>query len=270
VTALPLTDATDAEIRDALTAMIADAGYPCVGAKSVFTRGQVEVLVLDWLADGDAAVRLRNALADFAAAHPVVAAEGEPEMASFIAAFRGPMPATELEFEDLLWRQLALLHAVDDASWDEQVSPDPASPHFGFSVAGRAFFVIGMHPAASRIARRTPLPVLVFNLHSQFDQLRASGRYDRLRDTVRKRDVRLQGCPNPMLADHGARSEARQYSGRAVPDDWRPPAVYPLDVPFPEEPARNERPDLPFPEEPARNEPASRRADTLDPIRGDQ
>ena len=26
-----------------------------------------------------------------------------------------------------------------------------------------------------------------------------------------------------MAVDHGASSEARQYSGRAVPDDWDPP-----------------------------------------------
>lgn len=208
---------------EALAAIVADASYPCVGAKSVFARGRFELLVLDALADTDATSRLRQALADFSAAHPRETGDAPPAMASFIAAFRTPVPTSEVEFEDLLWRQLAMLHAADDAPWDETVSSNPDNPHFGFSVAGRAFFVIGMHPAASRQARRAPLPVLVFNLHSQFEQLRASGHYDRIRDTVRKRDVRLQGCPNPMVADHGVRSEARQYSGRVVGDDWRPP-----------------------------------------------
>ncbi len=219
-----LVDATDAEIREALAAMVAHADYPCVGAKSVFACGDVDVLVLDRMAGEEATRRLLQGLSRFSAAHPKEpGGTGVPAMASFVAAFRAPLPHTELEFEDLLWRQLAMLRAVDDAAWDAEVSSDTTSPHFGFSVAGRAFFAIGMHPVASRLARRAPLPVLVFNLHSQFEQLRASGRYDRMRDTIRRRDVRLQGCPNPMVADHGVRSEARQYSGRATEDGWRPP-----------------------------------------------
>ena len=60
--------------------------------------------------------------------------------------------------------------------------------------------------------------MLVFNLHSQFEELKASGRYDHMRDLIRGRDVELQGSVNPMVADHGEQSEARQYSGRAVAD----------------------------------------------------
>ena len=63
----------------------------------------------------------------------------------------------------------------------------------------------------------------MFNLHAQFERLRSDGRYPRMRDIIRRRDSDLQGCPNPMVADHGTASEARQYSGRAVPDDWAPP-----------------------------------------------
>lgn len=222
-----LAHASDAEIRGTLAALVAAPSYPCVGAKSVFAHDDAEVVVFGQLGAEDATAGLLDALGQFSTAHPREIGDAMPSMASFLAVFRAPLPTTEAEFEDLLWRQLALLHAADTAPWDDAVSSDPDSPHFGFSVAGRAFFVIGMHPAASREARRTPLPVLVFNLHSQFEQLRASGRYDRLRDTVRKRDVRLQGWVNPMVADHGVRSEARQYSGRAVGDDWRPP--YDLD-----------------------------------------
>ena len=48
-------------------------------------------------------------------------------------------------------------------------------------------------------------------------------RFARMRDTIRDRDLELQGSVNPMVADHGASSEARQYSGRAVPDSWHAP-----------------------------------------------
>jgi uncharacterized protein len=44
-----------------------------------------------------------------------------------------------------------------------------------------------------------------------------------MRRAIRARDVALQGDINPNLADMGERSEARQYSGRAVDDAWRCP-----------------------------------------------
>ena len=73
------------------------------------------------------------------------------------------------------------------------------------------------------MARRTPVPTLAFNLHEQFDILRASGQYLRLRDHIRELDRRLQGSLNPMVSDHGEASEARQYSGRHVEPGWRAP-----------------------------------------------
>ncbi len=63
----------------------------------------------------------------------------------------------------------------------------------------------------------------MFNLHEQFERLRADGRFDRMRDTIRRRDTDLQGSLNPMVRDHGEQSEARQYAGRAVPDRWSAP-----------------------------------------------
>ena len=80
-----------------------------------------------------------------------------------------------------------------------------------------------MQKPASRPARRAPYPTLVFNLHDQFEQLRAAGRYERMREAILARDEKLAGSINPMLARHGEASEARQYSGRAVGEEWRCP-----------------------------------------------
>ncbi|KRE42169.1 YqcI/YcgG family protein [Knoellia sp. Soil729] len=77
--------------------------------------------------------------------------------------------------------------------------------------------------STSRIARRAPLPTLVFNLHDQFEELRASDKYARMRDTIRRRDTAVQGTLNPMVNDHGQGSEAAQYSGRAVDEQWEAP-----------------------------------------------
>jgi FPC/CPF motif-containing protein YcgG len=74
------------------------------------------------------------------------------------------------------------------------------------------------------------VPTLVFNLHEQFERMRSDGRYQRMRDTIRRRDTELQGFLNPMVSDHGDTSEARQYAGRAVPADWSPPFTVDVDA----------------------------------------
>jgi FPC/CPF motif-containing protein YcgG len=91
------------------------------------------------------------------------------------------------------------------------------------SFGGEAFFVVGLHPRASRPARRFDVPAMVFNLHNQFELLRAEGRYDKLRSSILERDLAIAGSANPMLAQHGTLSAARQYSGRAVEDGWQCP-----------------------------------------------
>ena len=214
-------DTPPEEVAEAVESMVLHPDYPCLGARSVFNRDRATVVVLEQLASADSTQALLGALTDFGRETDRTAG-----FASLVAVFRAAQIADEAEFERLLWRQLELLHEADSQPWDPQVSDDPDNPHFAFSVGGTAFFVVGLHPRSSRIARRTPLPTLVFNLHEQFEELRASDRFERMRDTIRRRDAELQGSLNPMVADHGRSSEARQYSGRSVPDDWEAPASF--------------------------------------------
>jgi FPC/CPF motif-containing protein YcgG len=88
-----------------------------------------------------------------------------------------------------------------------------------------------LHPKASRPARRLDHPALVFNLHDQFERLRAADKYEGMREKIMVRDEALAGSRNPMLARYGDASEARQYSGRVVGKDWRPPFRYRGDKP---------------------------------------
>ncbi len=83
-----------------------------------------------------------------------------------------------------------------------------------------AFFIVGLHPASSRFKCRFAFPTLGFNAHVQFENLREAGKYGRMQDVIRSRDTSLQGNINPNLADFGASSDARQYSGREVEGDW--------------------------------------------------
>lgn len=194
--------------------------HPCVMARSVLARRTVEFGRYGALGDPASA---RALCADLERASRAPRPAGANW--SFVALFPGPPPADEAAFESMLWRQLQQMHDFDSArhGWDPSVSSDPEDPRFSFSVGGRAFYVIGLHPAASRMARRFDHVALVFNPHAQFERLRADGRYGKVKGSIRERDVALQGSVNPMLADHGERSEARQYSGRAVDERWRCP-----------------------------------------------
>ena len=191
---------------------VAARSFPCVGAKSALNRKRLEFEVCDRLVSSDSAEVLRDGLAHFSARHP----DPGLDPISFVAIFREQV-ASEDEFHKRLWMQLQAVHDLDieEHPWAPDVSNDPDSTDFSFSVASRAFFVVGLHPRSSRLARRAPRPTLVFNFHGQFEALRASGRYQKLQVAIRERDVALQGDINPVLARFGEASEALQYSGRA-------------------------------------------------------
>lgn len=203
---------------DQLEAMVLAPEYPCVGAKSVMRRGGATTHDYGHFAAEGVACQLVADLTAF-----IEATDPDGDFASFIALFSEQAELTEAEFEQALWSLLGAIDECDEAPWNPAVSADPTNPHFGFSVAGTAFFVVGLHPGASRLARRTVATAIVFNLHSQFERLRTSGGYQRMRDIIRTRDLGYQGSLNPNLADHGSDSEARQYSGRAVEPEWVAP-----------------------------------------------
>ena len=194
--------------------------FPCVGAKSAAAQEGIEFFeARDLRCPRDDAALLAR-LQGFAAGAPPDAL-----VVSFVALFPDTPKLAEADFEQALWQRLQALHELDarEFEWDASVSSDPASPQFSMSLGGRAFYVIGLHPGASRRARRFPLTAMVFNLHSQFETLREDGRYDKMRAAITERDIDYSGSRNPMLKVHGEASEARQYSGRVVGAEWRCP-----------------------------------------------
>ena len=209
-------------LTEAFRQFIADPQFPCVGAKSALSKGQLCTIVVDEIGSHANDNRIHAALLGFIARY-----RANPELfQSFVVIFAGGHDYDEEAFERHLWARAQALCDHDAEighGWDGRVTADADDPHFSLSVAGEAFFVVGLHPNASRPARRFRAPVLVFNLHDQFERLRREGRYEKLRDSILKRDEALSGSVNPMLARHGAASEARQYSGRVVGDDWRCP-----------------------------------------------
>ena len=196
--------------------------FPCVGAKSAIGRGQIRFVVARDINSSWDDLRIYTALLEFAMGYRV----DSRLFQSLVVLFETPALISESIFEQAMWARIQSLSDKDawhGQYYDTRVSPDPDSPHFSLSFGGEAFFVVGLHPNASRPARRFGKPALVFNLHDQFEQLRAQNRYEGLRANIIQRDVAIAGSANPMLMRHGELSEARQYSGRVVGQDWTCP-----------------------------------------------
>lgn len=218
-----------------LRARVDPAQHPCVAARSAWNTGSYRFGLYAPLATPAATAGLAADLERFALGvgeEDGEAAADASDFATFVAVFDGPADpgpsagdprGAEERFERRLWAQLQALHEADGRGWDPDVSADPGDAAFSFSFAGRSFYLIGMHPHASRPARRLARPAVAFNLHAQFERLRGRGAYRKMRDLIRDRDRQQTGSVNPMLADFGDRSEAAQYSGRAVGADWACP-----------------------------------------------
>lgn len=207
---------------DRLASFISARDFPCVGAKSALANGQLQIFPARDLTSAWDDLALHRALLDWARDYR----ENPAGLRSLVAIFDGPLDLDEEAFETALWDRLQSL--ADKDGWkglplDQRVSADPDNPKFSLSFGAEAFFVVGLHPASSRPARRFERPALVFNLHDQFERLRAEGRYERMRERILERDIELAGDINPMLARHGESSEAAQYSGRLVGADWTCP-----------------------------------------------
>lgn len=221
----PWRHAAQEALQARLFAHVEDRGFPCVGAKAALARGTLRVLAADSIQSAWDDLRIHDALLRFAQAY-----RADPGLfRSFAVIFEGPDDLSEAAFEAALWARVQSLSDKDvwrGQAYDPRVSSDPTNPHFSLSFGGEAFFIVGLHPRASRPARRFDRPAMIFNLHDQFERLRAEGRYEGMREKILARDEALAGSRNPMLSRHGEASEARQYSGRAVGKEWNCPFSY--------------------------------------------
>lgn len=210
---------TQPQIESDFKSFVMSPSFPCVGAKAALGRSTLKVVACRDITSAWDDVRIHDLLVEWARSY-----KSQPGLFRSIAfVFEGPARLSEEEFESALWNRVQSLTSKD--VWrglpaDSSVSSNPADDTFSLSFGGLGFFVVGMHPQASRPARRHQRPALVFNLHDQFEGLRANGQYEKLRAAIIGRDVAVAGSPNPMLARHGEVSEARQYSGRQVGEDW--------------------------------------------------
>lgn len=210
------------DLQAELEHWIAAPEFPCVGAKSALARGSLKMVPAIDITSAWNDVPLHDELLRWAQEY-----RADPGgLRSLAVVFEGPLDLSEHAFEQHMWARIQSLSDKDHwrgQPYDPRVSPDPENPHFSLSFGSEAFFVVGLHPHASRPARRFTRPTMIFNIHDQFEKLREEGRYEKMRATILERDRKLAGDINPMLSRHGDASEAQQYSGRAVDADWVPP-----------------------------------------------
>ena len=211
--------------EDRFRKFIIDEDHPCIMSKTIFSSKNYQLQTYKGLGSKTAAKKIVADLKNYLDGYDF----STNDFFSFLAVFEDASDYSETAFEALLWEQLQHIHNIDHKNWDSAVSNNPKDKTFSFSILGTAFYIVGMHPNSSRNARKSPKPTLVFNLHWQFEKLREMGVYDRIRDTIRKRDLEKNGSVNPMLVDFGNRSEAPQYSGRAVGDNWECPFKHKVD-----------------------------------------
>jgi FPC/CPF motif-containing protein YcgG len=202
-------------------AFLTQPQFPCVAARESVARQQAACFVADHMAcpKDDAAILdfLYNFIDNYRT--------GGNIFYSAAIIFKQPGIHSEEMFDQLMWQRLQALSDRDAVlyPYDKRVVPDPGSQNFSFSLKEEAFFIIGMHPHSSRPTRRFDYAALVFNPHAQFEKMKETGQYVKMKNIVRKRDLAYSGSVNPMLNDFGNLSEVYQYSGRQYDEQWECP-----------------------------------------------
>jgi len=215
---------SDELIIEAYSAYLRKKDFPCIAAKAALSRNHIQCLVASHMAcpaDDETILQYLYGFVDRYRA-------SEESYHSAAVIFREPVEINETVFDTLLWQRLNSLASLDKQKYthDLRVDPDPNSPRYSFSLKEEAFFILGLHPGSSRRSRQFKYPALIFNPHAEFEKLRNSDRYTRMKEVVRKRDIEFSGSVNPMLADFGEASEVYQYSGKMYNTDWTCPLLH--------------------------------------------
>lgn len=218
------------QAHDEFRAKILDGSphFSCIGATSAFNQNNYRFSMYRDMCTKESTEAFARNLFSFVAEQDGM----DSNFTVFIAAFETPIPQDEYEFEKLLWAQLQMLHDEDSRyhDWDPTFSSDVNNHRFSYSFAGRCFFIVGMHPKSSRLARKFSYPLMAFNATRQFEHLVETNQFHNFVKIIRDRDMTLQGSINPNLPAEYIESrpkdpEVRQYSGRSVEKDWQCPLV---------------------------------------------
>lgn len=211
----------DKTIQDEYINFLNQKSFPCIAAKAAVAKNQVRCMVAHHMQCPMEDEAILNFIYQFVDQYR----NSKQPYHSAAIIFKQPLNLTEDEFDTLLWERLKAISGLDKKQYkhDPRVAKDPSSPRYSFSVKEEAFFIIGLHPASSRRSRQFKYPTLVFNPHAEFERLRKTNRYTKMKEAVRRRDKEYSGSVNPVLKDFGDQSEVYQYSGVQHDEKWKCP-----------------------------------------------
>lgn len=209
------------KIKEEYFSFVDNKDFACIAAKAALAKQQIECFVADSIACPKDDYAILQFLYSFIDDY-----RNSSELYHSAAViFKGNEVYNEEVFDKMMWQRLQVLSDMDSQryGYDTRVDNDPRSHDFSVSLKKESFFIIALHAASSRPLRRFKYATLVFNPNMQFEELRKTGKYDKMKDVVRKRDLAFSGSINPMLADFGGASETYQYSGRQYTSAWQCP-----------------------------------------------
>jgi FPC/CPF motif-containing protein YcgG len=186
--------------------------FPCLAGRSIARTDQYAFCAYPDMKDPKIAQGLMHDMIrfqqEFGIPHDPIA-QGH-RFRSFVATFRSPLPHTPIEGAEALYELLGNMHEVNKKhyGWADGFSNNTDSPNFGYSSGDSAFFIASFHPGAYDVSRKSDINFVVFNSHAMLDALKAEGKFERLRDVIRKRQEHV----HPYLGDHGEVLEWRQYA----------------------------------------------------------
>jgi uncharacterized protein len=199
-------------IKNDFLDFIKNKSFPCIGAKTAMAKSQLSCMVAGHISCPTHDQEIVSFLYSFIDKYRL----SENHFHSAAIIFTAPEEITEAYYECAMWQRLQAISNIDAKNFpfDKRVSSDVSSPLFSFSVKEEALFIVGMHAASSRDARRFKYSAIIFNPHAQFEALKQTNKYKSLQTSVRKRDLAFSGSINPMLNDHAISPEILQYSGK--------------------------------------------------------
>lgn len=206
----------------AISELLTKKNYPCVAAVKSYATKDFEVHTYEDFGKKYQRPELRLDLLQYLKKFN----QSKSTYFTFWAIFKNQITdLNENDFEKLLWNELSSLTSLEAKPFDADpgFSSDPDEKKFCFSLAGKALFVVGLHPHSSRKSRQFPWPTLIFNPFEQFDQLAAKGLYHPMIEQNRKRDTLFQGSANPMALKYNDDWESIQFSGKNNASDWKCP-----------------------------------------------
>ena len=214
----------DEFIINEYSAFLDEKGFPCIAAKAALARNHVQSFVAIHMACPAHDEEILKFLYNFVDSYRT----SEKSFHSAAVIFREPLNIDEGTFDSLFWQRLKALSSLDKERYkhDPRVDSDPRSSRYSFSLKEEAIFVLGLHPESKTRSRRFKYPTLIFNPHAEFEKLRNTNRYSKMKQVVRRRDVAYSGSINPTLADFGEVSEVYQYTGVQYNEDWTCPLLH--------------------------------------------